>query len=45
MSRLGVGPVSALERITALTRCRGDHSPSYIYRLIKEAYDDEDVEL
>jgi translation initiation factor eIF-2B subunit beta len=24
---------------------RGDHSPSYIYRLIKEAYDDEDVEL
>ncbi|WWD20404.1 hypothetical protein CI109_104880 [Kwoniella shandongensis] len=23
----------------------GDHSPSYIYRLIKEAYDDEDVEL
>jgi translation initiation factor eIF-2B subunit beta len=24
---------------------RGDHPPSYIYRLIKEAYDDEDVEL
>ncbi|WWC73822.1 uncharacterized protein I206_107794 [Kwoniella pini CBS 10737] len=23
----------------------GDHSPSYIYRLIKEAYDEEDVEL
>ena len=24
---------------------RGDHSPSYIYRIIKEAYDEEDVEL
>jgi translation initiation factor eIF-2B subunit beta len=24
---------------------RGDHSPSYIYRIIKEAYDDEDIEL
>lgn len=23
----------------------GDHPPSYIYRLIKEAYDDEDIEL
>ncbi|WRT69806.1 uncharacterized protein IL334_006797 [Kwoniella shivajii] len=23
----------------------GDHSPSYIYRLIKEAYDEEDVDL
>ncbi|WWC95717.1 hypothetical protein V866_002583 [Kwoniella sp. B9012] len=23
----------------------GDHSPSYIYRLIREAYDEEDVEL
>jgi hypothetical protein len=28
-----------------LTGLRGDHSPSYIYRLIKESYDDEDVEL
>lgn len=27
------------------TKRRGDHPPSYIYRLIKEAYDDEDVEL
>lgn len=25
--------------------CRGDHPPSYIYRLIKEAYDDEDVDI
>ncbi|TXT13005.1 hypothetical protein VHUM_01406 [Vanrija humicola] len=23
----------------------GDHPPSYIYRIIKEAYDDEDIEL
>jgi translation initiation factor eIF-2B subunit beta len=25
--------------------CRGDHAPSYVYRIIKEAYDDEDIEL
>lgn len=24
---------------------RGDHAPSYIYKIIKEAYDDEDVEI
>ena len=30
--------------ISALT-CRGDHSASYIYRLIKDSYDDEDQEL
>ncbi|RXK36599.1 translation initiation factor eIF-2B subunit beta [Tremella mesenterica] len=33
------------ELINLFVTNEGDHSPSYIYRLIKEAYDDEDVEL
>jgi len=28
-----------------MTYGRGDHSPSYIYRIIKEAYDEEDIDL
>ncbi|WVQ84436.1 hypothetical protein IAT38_006588 [Cryptococcus sp. DSM 104549] len=33
------------ELINLFVTNEGDHSPSYIYRLIKEAYDDEDLQL
>ncbi|ORX37593.1 putative eukaryotic translation initiation factor 2B subunit 2 [Kockovaella imperatae] len=33
------------ELINLFVTNEGDHSPSYIYRIIKEAYDEEDVEL
>ncbi|KAK4689889.1 translation initiation factor eIF-2B subunit beta, partial [Tremellales sp. Uapishka_1] len=33
------------ELINLFVTNEGDHSPSYIYRIIKEAYDDEDVEF
>ncbi|WVQ77540.1 hypothetical protein IAR50_007227 [Cryptococcus sp. DSM 104548] len=33
------------ELINLFVTNEGDHPPSYIYRLMKEAYDDEDVEL
>lgn len=33
------------EFILSSTHYSGDHPPSSVYRLIKEAYDDEDYEL
>lgn len=33
------------ELVNLFVTNEGDHPPSYIYRLIKEAYDDEDVEI
>ncbi|WVR07952.1 hypothetical protein IAU60_004995 [Kwoniella sp. DSM 27419] len=33
------------ELVNLFVTNEGDHSPSYIYRLIKDSYDDEDVEL
>ncbi|ORY34594.1 hypothetical protein BCR39DRAFT_513544 [Naematelia encephala] len=33
------------ELVNLFVTNEGDHSPSYIYRIIKEAYDDVDVEL
>ncbi|WVO14995.1 hypothetical protein L204_102638 [Cryptococcus depauperatus] len=33
------------ELVNLFVTNEGDHPPSYIYRLIKEAYDDEDLEL
>ena len=33
------------ELVDVFVTNEGDHSPAYVYRIIKEAYDDEDVDL